>query len=243
MRILAFDCAGDQLSVTLGEGDRVLARCIRSGRRGHAEYLVPALQRVLDMAGLRANQLGRIAVTIGPGSFTGIRVGLAAAHGLVLAAGVPAVGFSTLEVAAAMAEGDMERGGVLAVVESGLEGLFAQAFTIGPSGSVPLAGSAAGVVTRTTIAARIPDLRRGEPATARLAGSGQLPAVVRLAGSGRLRASAWLAAAGIHAQGRGEWGSVADTLWRLAGRREPEARLTPVYVAGDDRWAVETDRS
>ena len=69
--------------------------------RGHAERLMAFVDAALDSAGVELSAIERIAVTIGPGSFTGIRVGVAAARGLSLALGVPAVGVSTLAAIAA----------------------------------------------------------------------------------------------------------------------------------------------
>src|ERR1700726_896330 len=69
--------------------------------RGHAEALMPLVGRVMDAARLEFDEIDRIAVTVGPGSFTGLRVGIAAARGIALAAGKPAVGVSTLAAFAA----------------------------------------------------------------------------------------------------------------------------------------------
>ena len=83
--------------------------------RGHAEALMPLIARVMDLAAIEFADLDRIAVTTGPGSFTGLRVGIAAARGIALAAGKPAVGLSTLAAFAAphIAEDDTHarRGG------------------------------------------------------------------------------------------------------------------------------------
>jgi tRNA threonylcarbamoyladenosine biosynthesis protein TsaB len=72
-------------------------------QRGHAEAIMPMIARVMDAAGCEFVELSRIAVTVGPGSFTGLRVGLSAARGIALAAGRPAVGVSTLAAYAAPA--------------------------------------------------------------------------------------------------------------------------------------------
>ena len=64
--------------------------------RGHAEAVMPLIARVMDAAALEFAELDRIAVTTGPGSFTGLRVGIAAARGIALAAGKPAIGLTTL---------------------------------------------------------------------------------------------------------------------------------------------------
>ncbi len=69
--------------------------------RGHAEALVPLISEVIKLAGLRFRDLGRVAVSVGPGSFTGVRVGLSAARAIGLAAGIEVVGVSTLSAFAA----------------------------------------------------------------------------------------------------------------------------------------------
>src|SRR5262249_59356757 len=70
-------------------------------KRGHAEALMPLIARVMKACGLSFAALDRIAVTTGPGSFTGLRVGLSAARGIGLAAGKPVVGLTTLSAYAA----------------------------------------------------------------------------------------------------------------------------------------------
>src|SRR5205814_1841792 len=69
--------------------------------RGHAEALVPLLARVMDKAYVAFFELDRIAVTTGPGSFTGLRVGISAARGIALTVRKPAIGLSTLAAYAA----------------------------------------------------------------------------------------------------------------------------------------------
>jgi len=69
--------------------------------RGHAEALMPLVARVMDRADIAFTGLDRIAVTVGPGSFTGLRVGISAARGIALVSGKPAVGISTLSAYAA----------------------------------------------------------------------------------------------------------------------------------------------
>ncbi len=69
--------------------------------RGHAEALMPLIARVMEQAAISFAALDRIAVTVGPGSFTGLRVGIAAARGIALAAGKPVVGLTTLAALAA----------------------------------------------------------------------------------------------------------------------------------------------
>ena len=94
MTILAFDCAVSGLTVAVVRDDDCLARHREEGR-GQAATLLPAIAAVLQQAGVDRRALSMIAVTVGPGSFTGLRVGLAAALGISLASGVPAVGISS----------------------------------------------------------------------------------------------------------------------------------------------------
>jgi len=103
MLILAIDtaldaCAAAVLDTSAGQ---LIAAESQAMKRGHAEALMPLIARVMKEAGLPFTALDRIAVTTGPGSFTGLRVGLSAARGIALAAGKPAVGLTTLSAYAA----------------------------------------------------------------------------------------------------------------------------------------------
>src|SRR5260370_34990952 len=88
MRLLAIDTALDACSVTVfdTERDRPLSIESREIGRGHAELLVPLVDQTMKAAGVKFDGIDRIAVTVGPGSFTGLRVGLSAARGFALAA-------------------------------------------------------------------------------------------------------------------------------------------------------------
>lgn len=105
MTILAFDCAVSGLGVAVVRDDVCLAHHREEGR-GQAATLLPAIAAVLQQAGVDRRSLSMIAVTIGPGSFTGVRVGLAAARGLALALGVPLAGIATTAALLAAAESD-----------------------------------------------------------------------------------------------------------------------------------------
>jgi N6-L-threonylcarbamoyladenine synthase len=111
MIVLALDTAGVDCAAAVYDsgGDRVLAEITETIGKGHAEHLIALIDRVLEKAGIDLKTVERIAVTIGPGSFTGIRVGVAAARGFALALGIPAVGVTTLAVIAA-AHGDQAAG-------------------------------------------------------------------------------------------------------------------------------------
>jgi tRNA threonylcarbamoyladenosine biosynthesis protein TsaB len=103
MRILAIDTALAACAAAVFDsgGGRTLAAESLPMARGHAEALMPLIARVMDSAETEFVELDRIAVTVGPGSFTGLRVGISAARGIALASGKPAVGVSTLSVYAA----------------------------------------------------------------------------------------------------------------------------------------------
>jgi tRNA threonylcarbamoyl adenosine modification protein YeaZ len=100
MRILALDSALARCSAAVVLDGEVLAARQVNAARGHAALLPVLVQEVLDEAAVSAPTLDLVAVTVGPGSFTGIRAGLALAHGLALAAGVPLVGVSIGEALA-----------------------------------------------------------------------------------------------------------------------------------------------
>lgn len=98
MRVLAIDTSLPAVSVCLYDGaaQKVLASDSLPMERGHAEALMPMIERLMGRVPGGFAMIGRVAVTVGPGSFTGIRIGVAAARGIALACGVEAVGVSTL---------------------------------------------------------------------------------------------------------------------------------------------------
>ena len=106
MNILAFDTALSAGSVALVSNGAVLAICDEPNAKSLAERLVPMVDSVLAEAGQSYADLDRIAVTVGPGTFTGMRIGVATARAMSLAADVPLVGASTLEVMARQVAND-----------------------------------------------------------------------------------------------------------------------------------------
>ena len=106
MKILAVDTALGACSVALLDDEKVLAHIFEPMERGHAERLAPMVDEAIKQAGVAFADIARLAVTTGPGTFTGQRVGLAFMRGLRLALHVPLTGVTTLEVMAraAMAE-------------------------------------------------------------------------------------------------------------------------------------------
>lgn len=128
MRSLAFDTTGAQCAVALWGDDRVLAHDVRAARHGHAALLAPMIADVLSKGGVSARSLDRIAVTRGPGGFTGVRVGLATARGLALATRAPVLGVTTFEALLLSLPVDQEFDSVIAAVDSRLKTIFVQVF-------------------------------------------------------------------------------------------------------------------
>lgn len=98
MLCLGLDTTGQYCSAALVDGETVLARVSQKIGTGHAEILGPMVQTLLIQAKISVNQIDKIAVCVGPGSFTGLRVGLSFAKGLALPHNIPLVGISALEV-------------------------------------------------------------------------------------------------------------------------------------------------
>ncbi len=131
MIVLAIDTAGVDCSAALydGETGRMLAAVTDMIGKGHAERLMSLIDEALAQASLELTDVDRIAVVIGPGSFTGIRVGVAAARGLALALDVDCVGVTTLEtLAATYLEASSRRSPVLVAMDAKRNELYVQGF-------------------------------------------------------------------------------------------------------------------
>lgn len=101
MTILAMDTATMVSSVAVAAEERVLAELTAETRFTHSETLVANIEKVLRLADVNREELSAVAVSLGPGSFTGLRIGLAAAKAIAYALSIPLVGVPTLEVLAA----------------------------------------------------------------------------------------------------------------------------------------------
>lgn len=138
MIVLAIDTAGVDCAAAVFDSDtgKILGRVSETIGRGHAERLMAMIDEALAQAKLSLADVDRIGVTVGPGSFTGIRVGVAAARGFALALGVDCVGVSTLDVLARTAS---ETGkSVLAAINAHRDQVYAQSFEAGLPQSEPL---------------------------------------------------------------------------------------------------------
>lgn len=96
MKILALETSAKAVSAAVTEDGRVLASGFQDTGLTHSRTLMPIVEHILKNADLTMADIGAVAVAVGPGSFTGIRIGVSAAKGLAFAASIPAVGVSTL---------------------------------------------------------------------------------------------------------------------------------------------------
>jgi tRNA threonylcarbamoyladenosine biosynthesis protein TsaB len=215
--VLALDSSGAACSVALRDGaGGLLAHRFQALARGHAALLMPMLRDAMAEARIDFAGLALIAVTTGPGSFTGIRVGLAAARGLALASGLPILGITAFDaLAAAVAPAERTGRTLLAAIDSRRDDLFVQGFAAGCS---PLAAPAA--VTPDQLAAIAP------PGALILAGDGAERAAASLASAGH---SAILAAARL--PDAADVATVALARWQPGERPAPPL---PLYLRAPD---------
>lgn len=100
MRLLAIETATPGSSVALAEGRETVAFAARVDRAGHSEFLVPAIDFCFDQAGWQPSDIEGVAVDVGPGLYTGIRVGLATAQALGASLGIPVIPVCSLDAVA-----------------------------------------------------------------------------------------------------------------------------------------------
>jgi tRNA threonylcarbamoyladenosine biosynthesis protein TsaB len=211
MIILAIDTALSACGAAVLRDGRTVAERVLPMERGHQEALAPLVAEVMHTASLGFDRLDRIAVTVGPGSFTGLRVGLAFAKAMALALDRPCVGIGTLEGLAAGYDGF-----TAAVIDARRERLFLQCFA---DGQPLMAPDSLGI---EEAAARLVELWSGGPA--RLVG----PAAAMLSGI--------LPGAELHPQA---WCDPA-ALARLAARRPtPAIPPRPLYLRAPDALTIE----
>jgi tRNA threonylcarbamoyladenosine biosynthesis protein TsaB len=137
MLILAIDTALDACAACVLDTDagKLIAQESQAMQRGHAEALMPLIARVMRASGIAFADLDRIAVTTGPGSFTGLRVGLSAARGIALAANKPVVGLTTLTAYAAPVVSQNAEQPVISAIDARHDHVYFQAVS-GDGGSL-----------------------------------------------------------------------------------------------------------
>ena len=195
MHLLALDTALDRCSVALRAPDGTVTALSEPMSRGHAERLTPMIADLLGKSGLGFSAIGRLVVTTGPGSFTGVRVALSTARGLAMALAVPAVGIGTLVALAAAARARHPGRPVDAVIATRDDMVIVQGFGADgrPRDPLPLlcpADARARALADDTVltgpgAARLAEARAaaGRPALAIDPGTGVDPAVLAALGA------------------------------------------------------------
>ncbi|MGH6980733.1 MAG: tRNA (adenosine(37)-N6)-threonylcarbamoyltransferase complex dimerization subunit type 1 TsaB [Stellaceae bacterium] len=129
MYILGLDSAGNGASVALLRDGAVVSARVMSRPRGQAEILMPMIDEALREARIEARSLDAIGVATGPGSFTGLRIAVAAARGLALATGAPAIGVTRFAAVAAQFSGERRDGRALLVaLDTRRDDFFLQLF-------------------------------------------------------------------------------------------------------------------
>ncbi len=139
MRVLAIDTALGACSACIWQAGDVepLARETIAMERGHAEALLPLIDRLSSQVEGGFDSLDRVAVTVGPGSYTGLRVGISAARGIGLAAGIPVVGVATLSAFLAPLMASGRRGVFTAAIDAKHGHIYIQAIAAGGRTIIP----------------------------------------------------------------------------------------------------------
>ncbi len=213
MILLALDTALEACSVAVLAGDEVRSAMSESMARGHQERLAPMVAQAMAEAALPFSTLERVAVTVGPGSFTGLRVGLAFAKAMSLALHIPCTGVGTLEALAASAPEAADAPLAVAALDARRGHVYLQAFAHG----TPLFDACN--VSIEEARARIAAL--GADASTPMAGSG---AALLLDHTTEVRTRVEID---------------ATALARLAARRlAPERRPLPLYLRAPDAKTI-----
>ena len=222
MRVLAIDTALEACSAVVldTEQDRAIVES-QPMLRGHAEALMPLIGRVIERTALRFSAVDRIAVTVGPGSFTGLRVGISAARGIALAAGKPSFGITTLAAYAAPLIAEDNHSAVAVAIDARHRHVYLQVFA--PGGKPLFAPRIASVADAVDAAL----------------GAGP----VRIIGTGAtMLADAWPAgeAAPLVVEDR----RAPDVTWvaRLAAAAKAPAEPKPLYLRAPDARPQEAAR-
>jgi tRNA threonylcarbamoyladenosine biosynthesis protein TsaB len=214
--ILAVETATRVMSVALLAGDRAVAEISSDDTRVHSERLLPAIDRLLELAGVSLEAVGAFAVSIGPGSFTGLRIGLATLKAFAFDETRPVAAVPTLAALCAAAAG--ARGPVAALLDARRGEVYAAAVAAAGDPEPTLLPDS--VLTPEELAACLP------PETTLVVGEDAEPAAARLLA---LRPDLRRIAAGAGAARASRVGQLGRALL-VAGRVVPAADLVPRYV-------------
>jgi tRNA threonylcarbamoyladenosine biosynthesis protein TsaB len=223
--LLAIDTATAQVSVAIGDGGSVLGAVHLVGGRRHAEQLAPAIDYLRRQLGIDLGQLGAVAVGVGPGLFTGLRVGVTTAKVMAQALRIPVVGISSLDlVAYPLRQSDRL---LVAVLDARRQEVFSARYRPVPGGVQRVSGYQVGTPDALVaeLAAEADPLRSG----------------ILLAGDGVFRFPTEFAAL-EHAElaGADHAAPSVAALVQLATARvereefEPPSELRPLYLRGSD---------
>jgi tRNA threonylcarbamoyl adenosine modification protein YeaZ len=212
MNLLAIDTAANLCAACVWDTVTGVerGRSVADLGKGHAEHLMTTIADALAVAGVAYGDLGMIAVSVGPGSFTGVRVGVSTARGLALALKLPAAGVTTLDAIAAEARADEPGRAVLVAIEAGRGDLYAALYD--PFGNLVYGPTVANLATALEIA------RQKSPV---------------LAGSAA-RSIAEAAAAGFDVAAASPTGDIATYARIAAGRGMPVDKPKPLYLRAPD---------
>jgi tRNA threonylcarbamoyladenosine biosynthesis protein TsaB len=212
MRILALETTGRAGSVAVADGPRPIAEQLLDPTQRSAQSLAPGIQRLLTTVGWRASDVELVAVTVGPGSFTGLRVGVATAKALAYALDARCVGLGTLDVIAAQCRGNYPR--LSAAIDAQRGQVFAAEFERRESSWQMIAGPKV-LSNQDWLESLNSGVAASGPALARLARD--LPA-------------------GVNVVERDDWhpraATVAELAWsrHLAGAYDDLRKLAPLYL-------------
>jgi len=222
MRILALETSDRDGSIALLADDRVLAESALEPRQRTAQSLAPAVRALLVQIGFRPTDVELVAVATGPGSFTGLRIGVTLAKVFAYAAGCQTLGVNTLETIAARAPVDAQE--FWAVIDAQRQQLFAALFARDERGAIRYREETHVVDIDAWLETLPPGSTVTGPALAKLAA--QLPEGVKMLDSDVWRPTA--VAVGLLA-----WKSYS------AGRRDDPFTLVPQYfrrTAAEEQW-------
>lgn len=230
-RILAVDTSTEACSAALYDDGRIF--CEKEvAPQGHTRFLLPMIERLLKIQGLSLQDLDCLAAGRGPGSFTGVRIGVSMAQGLAFGAGKPLVGISDLEVLAFTAFNDTASGKAVAAIDARMGEVYIGVYERDSRGFPVLLGEERVLAPEKALAA-----------VRELIGDDEVPAVI---GTGFGAYPEMVGA--LNGVRTGESLPWADSLVRLALRdwelslAQPPEEVLPVYIRDQVTWKKISDQ-